>query len=65
MGLKMKSKIKIKFGGFYGPHPDYIDENGEVDLQYLCIGIHCGWYYPNKEELDRYWKNKDKFGLID
>ena len=59
----MKHKLKIRLGGFYKPHPDYIDENGVVDTQYLCIGIHDGWYYPNKKEMKRYWENKNKFNL--
>ena len=57
---KKKHKIKIEFGGFYGPHPDYVDENGNVDPRYLTIGIHDGWYYPTEEEMKIYWENVDE-----
>lgn len=55
----MKKKCpKVEFGGFYSMPTQY-----ETNLRYLCIGIHDGWIYPSKEDLEKYWLYKDYFNL--
>ena len=53
-----KPKIKIKLGGFYPIPLQY-----RTNIRYICTGIHDGWFYPTKEEMEIYWLYKDYFGL--
>ena len=47
--------MKIEFGGFYPIPEEYLD-----DIKYITIGIHDGWIYPTKEQMEIYWKNVDE-----
>ena len=53
-----KRKYPIIKAGVYSMPAQY-----ETNLRYLCIGIHDGWIYPSKEDLEVYWLYKDYFNL--
>lgn len=58
MKLFKKKYPIIELGGFYPMPAQY-----ETNLRYLCIGIHDGWIYPSKEDLEIYFLYKDYFNL--
>jgi hypothetical protein len=53
-----KRKYPIIKAGVYPIPAQY-----ETNLRYLCIGIHDGWIYPSKEDLEIYWLYKEYFNL--
>lgn len=55
-----KKKYPTIKAGFYSIPAQY-----KTNLRYLCIGIHDGWIYPSKEDLEIYWLYKDYFGLTE